>query len=186
MSNLGPVAWMAPESLSKQIYSRKSDAWSFGIVVWEVCTQETPHLGMQLIDLAVKIRDQHISPPLSPSFPSVLSKICQQCWLFDPDQRPDFTDICSVLQTAQRDTGRSAPNPVLPVVEPTVPAYQNIGGTTGNYATFQSKSSITGDYLNKEPPKRTSDYLNSSTTIPNLNEQNSKKESDYLNTKMEK
>jgi serine/threonine protein kinase len=31
-SNLGPIRWMSPESLGQQVYSKKSDVWSFGIV----------------------------------------------------------------------------------------------------------------------------------------------------------
>jgi serine/threonine protein kinase len=31
-SNIGPVFWMAPESIEKQVYSKKSDVWTFGIV----------------------------------------------------------------------------------------------------------------------------------------------------------
>jgi serine/threonine protein kinase len=31
-SGIGPVCWMAPESLSQRTYSKKSDVWTFGIV----------------------------------------------------------------------------------------------------------------------------------------------------------
>lgn len=31
-SGVGPVCWMAPESLANQTYSKKSDVWTFGIV----------------------------------------------------------------------------------------------------------------------------------------------------------
>jgi serine/threonine protein kinase len=31
-SNIGPIRWMSPESLGQQVYSKKSDVWSFGIV----------------------------------------------------------------------------------------------------------------------------------------------------------
>jgi serine/threonine protein kinase len=37
MSGVGPVCWMAPESIAKRIYSKKSDVWSFAIVGECVC-----------------------------------------------------------------------------------------------------------------------------------------------------
>jgi serine/threonine protein kinase len=32
MSNIGPLRWMAPESIAQQTYSKLSDVWTFGIV----------------------------------------------------------------------------------------------------------------------------------------------------------
>jgi serine/threonine protein kinase len=31
---VGPIGWMSPESIGQQVYSKKSDVWMFGIVVW--------------------------------------------------------------------------------------------------------------------------------------------------------
>jgi serine/threonine protein kinase len=32
MSSSGPPIWMSPESIGKQVYSKKSDVWMFGIL----------------------------------------------------------------------------------------------------------------------------------------------------------
>jgi serine/threonine protein kinase len=34
MNGVGPACWMSPESIGRQVYSKKSDVWMFGIVVW--------------------------------------------------------------------------------------------------------------------------------------------------------
>jgi hypothetical protein len=39
----GPVCWMAPESLAYQIYTKKSDVWMFGALVYEIVAQREPH-----------------------------------------------------------------------------------------------------------------------------------------------
>jgi serine/threonine protein kinase len=33
-NTIGPIRWMSPESIGQQVYSKKSDVWMFGIVVW--------------------------------------------------------------------------------------------------------------------------------------------------------
>jgi len=32
LNRVGPALWMSPESLAKQIYSKKSDVWMFGML----------------------------------------------------------------------------------------------------------------------------------------------------------
>jgi serine/threonine protein kinase len=55
-SNLGPIRWMSPESIGQQVYSKKSDVWMFGIVVYEIVAQCEPHIHIDPNQVAILIR----------------------------------------------------------------------------------------------------------------------------------
>jgi serine/threonine protein kinase len=38
----GTFHWMAPEVLRSEPYSNKADVYSYGIVLWEICSREPP------------------------------------------------------------------------------------------------------------------------------------------------
>lgn len=96
-TNIGPIRWMAPESIAKRKYSKKSDVWTFGIVVWEIVAQCEPHVDLDIVDAAVRIRDQGLTPKIPDDCPPVLRNIMEQCWKVNPDERPTFKDICQMV-----------------------------------------------------------------------------------------
>lgn len=87
-TNIGPIRWMSPEALAKQTYSTKSDVWTFGIMLSEIVARKEPHGDEDLINVAVKIRDQGYTPSIPENCPRLLKDIMQMSWKVDPTERP--------------------------------------------------------------------------------------------------
>jgi len=101
-SLFGPIKWMAPESIQKQIYSLKTDCWMFGVTCWEILTKEIPYPDMDLIVSALAItRGERLVIP--GKCPPKLAEMIQSCWLNEPDLRPTFQDIYNKLEKIEAE-----------------------------------------------------------------------------------
>ncbi len=87
-SNIGPIRWMAPESIANQTYSFKSDVWMFGIILYEITARQEPHIGEDILNTGIKIRDSGLPPTIPEDCPPLLREIMQMCWNTDPNARP--------------------------------------------------------------------------------------------------
>ncbi len=87
-STIGPIRWMAPESIASQTYSIKSDVWMFGIILYEITARQEPHIGEDTLNIAIKIRDSGFTPTIIDDCPLVLKEIMEMCWQMDPSMRP--------------------------------------------------------------------------------------------------
>lgn len=96
-STVGPLKWMAPESLKHKEYSRKSDVWSFGVVVWEIVTRQIPYENEDLMELGVKIRDEGHSLAIPDNTEPLFKHIMTNCFQKDPQDRLDIDVICNEL-----------------------------------------------------------------------------------------
>ncbi|KAG5892404.1 hypothetical protein JTB14_014754 [Gonioctena quinquepunctata] len=93
-----PIRWMAPESLYDNIFSVKSDVWSFGVLIWEVVTLgSTPYPGMSAVEVMKKVRDGYrLDKP--EHCRRELYNIMYYCWDKDAKQRPTFTECIELLE----------------------------------------------------------------------------------------
>ena len=58
-----PVKWSAPESLCYNAFSSASDAWSFGILLWETVTLgNNPYPDIESKDVLTKLEDGYRMP----------------------------------------------------------------------------------------------------------------------------
>ncbi|XP_075216987.1 tyrosine kinase receptor Cad96Ca [Lycorma delicatula] len=93
-----PIRWMAPESLYDNIFSVKSDIWSFGVLIWEIVTLgSTPYPGLAAAEVMRKVRDGYrLDKP--EHCRRELYNIMFYCWDKDPKERPNFTELVELLE----------------------------------------------------------------------------------------
>ncbi|XP_058982601.1 tyrosine kinase receptor Cad96Ca isoform X2 [Musca domestica] len=92
-----PIRWMAIESLFDNIFSSKSDIWSFGILMWEIVTLgSTPYPGYAAAEVMRKVRDGYrLEKP--EHCRRELYNIMYYCWSKDPNDRPTFEELVQML-----------------------------------------------------------------------------------------
>ena len=102
--SLLPVRWMAPESLRYTTFSSASDAWSFGVTIWEIYTfGEKPYfLQISNEDVCQKIVDG-LTLDLPEQCPETIKDIMNQCWNYQPNERYTFEDIVSMIKNSDSD-----------------------------------------------------------------------------------
>ncbi len=82
------------------IVSDKADIYSFGIILWELCTGQLPfddQAAQTPIQLALKIMSG-TRPKRIPNCNSDLWRLIERCWDQNPSKRPSFADIKQILK----------------------------------------------------------------------------------------
>ncbi len=104
---LGTAAYMSPEqALGKQLDPR-TDLFSFGIVLYEMCTGQSPFAGDTTGELLISIVQQVPVTPaqLNPDVPAGLGQIIDLCLEKNPEYRYQHaSEIRADLKRLQRDS----------------------------------------------------------------------------------
>ena len=99
--HLGTCYWMAPEIIVKKRYSTKVDVYSYGIIIWEVCTRKTPYgcMSQQQVQFYVSVKKGRPNMKIIPSdTPPKIIQLMQMCWDHEPNNRPTFDFIVDFLR----------------------------------------------------------------------------------------
>ncbi|XP_028982097.1 mitogen-activated protein kinase kinase kinase 10 isoform X2 [Diachasma alloeum] len=97
MSAAGTYAWMAPEVIKQSTFSTASDVWSYGVLLWELLTGETPYKGIDALAVAYGVAVNKLTLPIPSTCPQPWKYLMQACWSCDSHSRPDFTEILEGL-----------------------------------------------------------------------------------------
>ncbi|EFX79577.1 hypothetical protein DAPPUDRAFT_52374 [Daphnia pulex] len=103
MSFIGTYAWMAPEVIRKELCSEKMDVWSYGVVLWELLTSESPYRDIDQAAIIYGVGTNRLHLPLPPSVPAGFLLLMRMCWDPKPRNRPSFSSILLHLSIASAD-----------------------------------------------------------------------------------
>jgi hypothetical protein len=94
--------WLAPEIIREEPYSAASDVYPYGIMLWEILTQQHPYeefnfsFNSDLEDAIKKGR----RPTIPADCPAIYKNLLEACWHDDPTKRPSFSQIMHELLPA--------------------------------------------------------------------------------------
>eukprot|EP00080_Pristionchus_pacificus_P018100 PDM78120.1 vab-1 [Pristionchus pacificus] len=93
-----PVRWTAPEAITHRKFTAASDVWSFGIVMWEVCSfGERPYWEWTNQKVISEIMAGYRLPAPMET-PLALHRIMLRCWQLERHDRPTFSQLQSTLE----------------------------------------------------------------------------------------
>ena len=106
----GPYKWMAPESLSMNQFSAKSDVWSFGVTLWEILSRRQPFEDKTIYQVKEEVLRHKLRLPLFPKWPEMFRNLLVSCWRTDPQLRPDFNTIASWVENMYKEFEKDPAN----------------------------------------------------------------------------
>ena len=92
------MPYLAPEVLSKKLYTKESDIYSFGMLMWEHTTgkkpfHDRPHDQYLMLDILKGER-----PQITDDTPKFYAELMKKCWDHNPENRPTAKEIHNRFQ----------------------------------------------------------------------------------------
>lgn len=99
---LGTAQWMAPELFSgDHSYDACVDVYAYGILLWELYTQEMPYTQMRLLQIAVSVLKEKRRPEIPSNADPKYKKLIQSCWADKMKARPTMKQVRTILETGE-------------------------------------------------------------------------------------
>lgn len=92
---VGTPFYMSPEICAAETYTLKSDVWSLGCIIYELCTREPPFNAKSHYQLVQKIKEGKVAP-LPNVYSTELMAVIRDCLRVNPDRRPDTATLLNL------------------------------------------------------------------------------------------
>ncbi|KAI5860699.1 kinase-like protein [Durotheca rogersii] len=92
---VGTPFYMSPEICAAERYTLKSDIWSLGCIIYELCAREPPFNAKTHFQLVQKIKEGKV-PALPRVYSAELMAVIKDCLKVNPDVRPDTAALLNL------------------------------------------------------------------------------------------
>ncbi|GES96341.1 kinase-like domain-containing protein [Rhizophagus clarus] len=149
--NYGIIPYMAPEILQGQKYTKASDIYSFGMIMWESMTGRRPFWDQNHdIELIIDIYDG-LRPQIVTNAPDGYIELMKECWHSDPNKRPTAKDVYyKINKIYDEEKARTNNNPTKIIKS------SDIGPVTTNHSGAIYKSRLISGMINSAMSIRSS------------------------------
>lgn len=115
---VGTPFYMSPEICAAERYTLKSDIWSLGCIIYELCTREPPFNAKSHYQLVQKIKEGKIEK-LPRVYSQDLYEVIKSCLQVNPDRRPSTADLLNnpVVRLMRKEREVVEMNKILKVKE---------------------------------------------------------------------
>eukprot|EP00775_Hariotina_reticulata_P005704 gene5704-5944_t len=97
-ASMGTITHMAPEVLRSGHMSAAADVYSFGIMMWELYTNQQAHAGLHYGAVVERVVLQGVRPVVPSHMPSEYAVLMTSCWDANPSKRPTFSQVLTCLE----------------------------------------------------------------------------------------
>ncbi|VAI84553.1 unnamed protein product [Triticum turgidum subsp. durum] len=101
--------WMAPEVLRNEPSDEKCDVFSYGVILWELCTLLQPWEGMNPMQVVGAVGFQERRLDIPAEVDPAIAEIIERCWQTDPKTRPSFSEIMAALKRVLKKLSANQP-----------------------------------------------------------------------------
>jgi hypothetical protein len=87
--------------MTQRIYSTATDAYSFGILLWEISSDGEIPFGElpTLAEVATAVLKRNARPAIPSTTPREYGRLMTSLWHTDPTERPSMSDAFATLQS---------------------------------------------------------------------------------------
>lgn len=96
--NTGSLRYMSPEVARSEPYNLTADVYSFGLLLWQICSLQLPYDGMNRQDHSELVVHGNERPILNSNWSTPLRILMKRAWEPDPLVRPSMDSIYKILK----------------------------------------------------------------------------------------